>query len=103
MIKDRGTIKWTSLMLPEHVEQLKNLWKEDLKEERIILDQQMMEKFEKKILNAYMNQKSICVKYYVQNDIKKIQAKITHINEHKKEITFHTGQILAIKDVLLIS
>ncbi|MFC7060866.1 YolD-like family protein [Halobacillus seohaensis] len=39
---DRGTIKWTSLMMPEHIEMLKEVWKEDEKEEKAILDEQQI-------------------------------------------------------------
>ncbi len=38
--KDRGTIKWTSLMLPEHVQLVKELWKEDERVEKGIIDEQ---------------------------------------------------------------
>ncbi|QAS53265.1 YolD-like family protein [Halobacillus litoralis] len=38
--RDRGTIKWTSLMLPEHVEMVKQLWKEDQRVEKGIIDEQ---------------------------------------------------------------
>ncbi|MBN8234956.1 YolD-like family protein [Halobacillus kuroshimensis] len=38
--RDRGTIKWTSLMLPEHVEMVKKLWKEDQRVEKGIIDEQ---------------------------------------------------------------
>ncbi|GGD12787.1 YolD-like family protein [Pontibacillus salipaludis] len=36
-LRDRGTIKWTSLMLPEHVEMLKEVWKEDERVEKGML------------------------------------------------------------------
>ncbi|WP_431802992.1 YolD-like family protein [Halobacillus andaensis] len=38
--RDRGTIKWTSLMLPEHVEMIKKVWKEDERVEKGLLDEQ---------------------------------------------------------------
>ncbi|SDJ75018.1 YolD-like family protein [Salimicrobium halophilum] len=38
--KDRGSIKWTSLMLPEHVDMLRNLWKEDERVERGWMEEQ---------------------------------------------------------------
>ena len=43
---DRGTIKWTSLMLPEHVEAIQKLWKEDERVEKAILDEQQLEELE---------------------------------------------------------
>ncbi|WP_082232624.1 YolD-like family protein [Halobacillus massiliensis] len=38
--RDRGSIKWTSLMLPEHVEMIKKIWKEDERVEKGLLDEQ---------------------------------------------------------------
>ncbi|GGF15217.1 hypothetical protein GCM10010954_12290 [Halobacillus andaensis] len=35
---DRGKIKWTSLMLPEHVEMVKETYKEQNKVEKPLLD-----------------------------------------------------------------
>lgn len=49
-IRDRGRIKWTSLMLPEHVKTLRNLWNDEY--ERVpkpILDEMELEEIDKKI------------------------------------------------------
>ena len=43
MIKDRGTIKWTSLMLPEHVKTLRDWAAEDKLEKKPELDEQAFE------------------------------------------------------------
>ena len=43
MLKDRGTKKWTSLMLPEHVTYLKDMWTRELKEKKPMLDEQQRE------------------------------------------------------------
>ncbi|GIP64468.1 hypothetical protein J32TS6_30230 [Virgibacillus pantothenticus] len=40
MVNDRVTIKWTSIMLPEHVEMLEEVWKEQEYKEKPILDEQ---------------------------------------------------------------
>ncbi|GEN31675.1 hypothetical protein HNQ35_002040 [Cerasibacillus quisquiliarum] len=39
-IKDRGTKKWTSIMLPEHVKALKQLLADERKEQKPLLDEQ---------------------------------------------------------------
>ncbi|AJD92016.1 hypothetical protein JMA_26990 [Jeotgalibacillus malaysiensis] len=42
--KDRGTIKWTSLMLPEHVEKLRDFFEYEYDQEKQpIMDENMME------------------------------------------------------------
>ncbi|MGD7045763.1 YolD-like family protein [Jeotgalibacillus proteolyticus] len=40
---DRGTIKWTSLMLPEHVEMVKEIYKEQNKVDKPLLDEQQIQ------------------------------------------------------------
>ncbi|MBM7579986.1 YolD-like family protein [Jeotgalibacillus terrae] len=42
--RDRGTIKWTSMMLPEHVGQLRDFFEYEYNaEKQPIMDEQMME------------------------------------------------------------
>jgi len=38
MGRDRGTMKWASLMLPEHVKLLQHIWREDIKVNKPELD-----------------------------------------------------------------
>ncbi|MEN2766231.1 YolD-like family protein [Ornithinibacillus xuwenensis] len=64
MVNDRGTIKWTSLMLPEHVELLKNIWKEDKKVRRPALDEQELEILNQFIIEAYQEKQTITINYY---------------------------------------
>lgn len=52
MIKDRGNIKWTSLMLTEHRKKLKEIWDHDQDVKRPILDEQQLEVLENKIKEA---------------------------------------------------
>lgn len=40
MGRDRGTMKWASLMLPEHVKLLQHIWREDIKVNKPELDGQ---------------------------------------------------------------
>ncbi|MGM7723750.1 YolD-like family protein [Metabacillus sp. Hm71] len=49
MIRDRGTKKWTSLMLPEHVKLMKEAWRDFNKESKPILDEHEIEVMESKI------------------------------------------------------
>ena len=46
MIKDRGNIKWTSLMLTEHREKLRELYERDKDIEKPVLDEQQLEKLD---------------------------------------------------------
>ncbi|HEY4601282.1 MAG TPA: YolD-like family protein [Cerasibacillus sp.] len=51
-IKDRGTKKWTSIMLPEHVKALRELNKELDKVQKPILDEQKIWENEVKLQMA---------------------------------------------------
>ncbi|MFJ7850790.1 YolD-like family protein [Peribacillus sp. NPDC097206] len=52
MIKDRGTIKWTSLMLPEHVKALRDWAVEDKLEKKPELDEQAFEQIEIVVMDS---------------------------------------------------
>ena len=43
MIRDRGRIKWVSMMLPEHIKLLRDWVKEDQYEEQKEIDEQQLE------------------------------------------------------------
>lgn len=46
MLRDRGTIKWTSMMLPEHVKQLKQDLLDVSKTGKPSLDEQQIEELD---------------------------------------------------------
>lgn len=53
MIKDRGSLKWTSMMLPEHVKQLREWEQEDRDTaENREWDEQLLEEMNQQILRA---------------------------------------------------
>lgn len=49
MIKDRGMMKWRGMMLPEHVQSLKELATDQLRERKPILDEYQIQEYEEKI------------------------------------------------------
>lgn len=52
-IKDRGTIKWTAMMLPEHVELLKQLEHEQQKVKKPELDEQAGRRSKKRCVKRW--------------------------------------------------
>jgi len=103
MLKDRGTIKWTSLMLPEHVQLLKQLWQEEALEEMPLLDDQMKEELYKKILNAFESNAFINVKYYEEGKFHTLRDQIRKIDEQRKTLHFHRGMKLAIEQIVSVA
>ncbi|TCT25507.1 YolD-like protein [Melghiribacillus thermohalophilus] len=80
MLKDRGTIKWTSLMLPEHVKELKQMWQDETKKPRPILDQQELEEFNERLLEAFEHGKRIEVTRYQNGRENSLSGKIEKID-----------------------
>ncbi|EWG10746.1 YolD-like family protein [Cytobacillus firmus] len=64
MIRDRGRIKWTSMMLPEHVKLLRDWAKEDTHEQKRELDEQKLEYMNGILSEAMEFQKSVTLTHY---------------------------------------
>jgi hypothetical protein len=91
MVHDRGSIKWTSLMLPEHVELLKRIWNEDKKVVKPNLDEQELEVLNNQILEAYHQKQFIQIEYYCDNQRLEVRGIINKLD------SLH--QMIVIKDV----
>lgn len=105
--RDRGTIKWTSLMLPEHVEMVKKLWKEDQRVEKGIIDEQKAVEIDFLIQRALTD--DLTVKARIHNGfeyedlllkmeyISKLDRKVFGINwETKEEVQIRLDDIADI-------
>jgi len=64
MIRDRGNIKWTSMMLPEHVKLLRDWSEEDTYQEKPVLDEQQLEQFNETLCMAMEEHMEIVFTYY---------------------------------------
>ncbi|MDW0111547.1 YolD-like family protein [Sporosarcina saromensis] len=69
MIRDRGRIKWTAMMLPEHVEQLREWQKEDGYEVRRQPDEQQIEEWNLRIQEALETKEQLVVHYWREPDV----------------------------------
>lgn len=67
-VNERGTKKWTSLMLPEHIEMLEEINKEQERKERPIIDEQMKAENYVLLQEALEFDYKICIKYYAFHD-----------------------------------
>lgn len=86
MPNDRGTIKWTSLMLPEHVEMLKELWAEEEKTTMPKLDQQELECINQIAQTAYCNKESVQISIFHNGKHQFYQGKILKMNPLKSTL-----------------
>ncbi|MBS4191134.1 YolD-like family protein [Bacillus sp. FJAT-49705] len=106
MIRDRGRIKWTSMMLPEHVKLLRDWAKEDTYDQRREIDEQKLESMNDIISEAMEFGKSVTITHYRHNNYELVIGNIhfwddinqkLHIVDRFEEI--HRIHISAIADV----
>lgn len=79
-VNDRGTMKWTSLMLPEHIEMLNKMWEEQEHKEMPVLDEQQIAENNMLLRDALENDLEIRIKYYVDHEYKTIEGRLLYID-----------------------
>lgn len=95
-IKDRGNIKWTSLMLVEHRKKLEELKNSEENREKPDLDQQIYEVFNYKIKEAVEKKKEVKITYYKDNDYQEITTYIKDFNSNQKKLYLTDKQVRQI-------
>lgn len=99
-VQDRGSIKWTSLMLPEHVEMLKEVFVEY--KEKPILDEQTMLEIDQSLKYALTYNVDIVLTYYEHGQFKVIEGKLAKIERFTRQIVLSNdcGTYVPLKNVL---
>jgi hypothetical protein len=64
VIRDRGAMKWTAMMLPEHVKLLRDWTEEDQYEQKPELDEQMIEEMNTLLCEAMEDGRELVITYY---------------------------------------
>src|SRR5690625_3300685 len=80
-VHDRGTMKWVSLMLPEHVEMLKEVFV--VRKEKPILDEQKMIEIDQTLKYALKYKVAIEMTYYMDGDFLTQSGKLAKIDQWK--------------------
>lgn len=78
MIRDRGRIKWVSMMLPEHVKLLREWAYEDTYEQRKLLDEQQWEAINELVLEAMGCKRSVAVTHFHNKRYEIVVGQIHH-------------------------
>ncbi|WP_165571599.1 YolD-like family protein [Cytobacillus praedii] len=86
MIKDRGTIKWTAMMLPEHVQSLKDALVDEHRVEQPELDEQAIEEFELIICEAMESNETLNIEVFENGFSNIITGTVHYINSMKSQI-----------------
>ncbi|OZU90574.1 hypothetical protein CIL03_05370 [Virgibacillus indicus] len=83
---DRGTIKWVSLMLPEHVQMLNEMWEEDEYKEKPILDEQKIMEIDASLQCAIHNDLTVAIKFFENRSYHTAKGKILKIDSLNKTL-----------------
>lgn len=83
-VNDRGTQKWTAIMLPEHIAALKKLFAETEHKERPILDDQQLMENQRLLQEAIEYDLEITVKYFKDHDFHFVAGKVMYIQTQNR-------------------
>ncbi|MBO8155022.1 MAG: YolD-like family protein [Bacillaceae bacterium] len=103
MIRDRGSIKWTSLMLPEHVKELKRMWKDESRKPRPILDEQKLEVLNTQLLEAFKFSSLIEVTIYQNGTEATLTGNVEKLDAVSQRITLQSKEdslIIPVSDII---
>ncbi|GGB27006.1 hypothetical protein GCM10011409_00360 [Lentibacillus populi] len=98
MVNDRGTIKWTSIMMPEHIKLLNDMWEELERKEKPILDDQQKLEIGYKLQCAIKDDLTVEVKYFNDGDYLTAKEKLHMID--RQNIRLCDGREIPFDDVL---
>src|SRR5699024_7075787 len=80
-VHDRGSIKWTSLMLPEHIEQLREIFTEY--KEKPILDEQKQIEIDQQLKYGLTHQLILKITYYNQGEFHILNSRLKKFDQWK--------------------
>jgi YolD-like protein len=107
MIRDRGNIKWTAMMLPEHVKLLREFGDTHDLVEKPILDEDKLEEINEFLGEAMEYNFPLMFSYYYKGRAKTISGNVHYIDVHRKEIRIVTKkeemERVSFSDVIDIS
>lgn len=86
MVYDRGKIKWASLMLPEHVDMLKELFAEEKPIKRPVLSEDQWEEMEYTIQQAISTHAAVKISYFERGYRYTVKGVIQKIDPVRKRI-----------------
>ncbi|MGE7923219.1 YolD-like family protein [Viridibacillus arvi] len=90
MIRDRGSVKWVSMMLPEHVQQIR-AWKHESEEELPNeLTEWELEELQQTIQFAYDQKLIVTLKTMVEHNLSHYTGIITVLKTSTRELSLET-------------
>ncbi|MCY8824266.1 YolD-like family protein [Bacillus atrophaeus] len=86
MLRDRGTIKWTSMTLPEHLPHLKQDLLDVSKIEKPSLDNQQIEEMDIFVSKAMSLNKELKFQLYEDGYVKELIGRVQYLNYEQKKL-----------------
>ncbi|WP_337020010.1 YolD-like family protein [Oceanobacillus massiliensis] len=87
-VNDRGTIKWTAMMMPEHIQMLNEYWETVEYKDKPLLDEQELNEINSKLQMAIQDDLSIEVKYYKDFDFQMVKGKLFKLDSINNVLIF---------------
>lgn len=86
MIRDRGSIKWTAMMLPEHVKLLRDWAEEDKYEQMPELDEQQIEIMNELLCEAMEMGRELIITHYEGKRHELLIGTVHHYDDLQKKL-----------------
>ena len=89
MLRDRGNIKWTAMMLPEHVQRLRN-WQQETKQiKKPAYDEWTLQALGEELMQAYLGKKEVLLEVWYQKACTEYRGIITALNNEDKKLCLY--------------
>jgi hypothetical protein len=86
LIRDRGKIKWTAMMLPEHVKLLREWAHTNTFEKRREVDEQQLERMDEIVAEAILSEKEVEITYFQHHHHEVITGKVIAYNAFDSQL-----------------
>ena len=98
-VHDRGSIKWTSLMLPEHIEQLREIFTEY--KEKPILDEQKQIEIDQQLKYGLTHQLILKITYYNHGEFHILNSRLKKFDQWKGCLVLadEDGTLIPLNDI----
>ncbi len=91
MINDRGAMKWTSLMLPEHVERLRTMKQDHNKRVKPVFDEQFFNELSEKVGKAIKEKYIVIVNVFDEYSEIRVEGRIVSLDSQLRRLKIESA------------
>ncbi|WP_191090683.1 YolD-like family protein [Niallia endozanthoxylica] len=106
---DRGLMKWNGFFMPEQKELIRQIYKESLKTEKPILDEEQLHKMSDLLVRSMQDNKQMILTLWMDGYIRDVGPVSIHkIDQHQRNLyvfykdvqqIFHFDSIIGVKNI----